>query len=94
MINAGIGASIKHAAAKSRKPGPYPSLSVSGADVRGTKVPAKHRVTSTAVNADAEYSSKASVTYVSIGTMAVTIAVPIKTTANKSVQTGQCNPGA
>ena len=62
MINAGMGANTKQAAANTKNPGPYPNLVVRGTEASGMNVPARHLVTSTAVIADAEYSSKASVT--------------------------------
>lgn len=75
-------------AANTMKPQPYPSISTSGTVVRGKKVPIKHRVTITAVMAEAEYTPKASTTYAMIGIVARRIAEPIKVVAKSRTASG------
>ena len=74
--------------ASTMKPQPYPSISTSGTVVRGRKAPIKHRVTMTAVMAEAEYTPKASTTYAMTGIVARRMAAPIRVVAKSRIANG------
>lgn len=74
MTTAGTGAATRQTAASAEKPHPYPTLWARGGTVKGKKAPSRHRATSKAVVAEAEYAPKASVMKVIMGTMERTTA--------------------